>query len=100
MDTNKHESKATRMGRPGLEPGTNPESFRGCSHERNAKIASLGFFFFFNLVSSDRALVIEGNCCAATSSTPREAAGSVIATPFVLAQAAIEIVRRPDVVTA
>jgi hypothetical protein len=49
------------MGQPGLEPGTNPESFRGCFYwcssgrDFNAKIASLGFFLRFNANSSFRA---------------------------------------------
>jgi hypothetical protein len=42
------------MGRSGLEPGTNPESFRGCCYSAvfsvsfNAKIASCGFFLRFS----------------------------------------------------
>src|SRR5438477_7257533 len=63
-----HQSDS-ESGSAGLEPGTNPESFRGCSHEFNAKIASLGFFFFFNSASSARASVIEGICFDATSLT-------------------------------
>ncbi len=61
------------VGRPGLEPGTNPESFRGCSHwcdfsvEFNAEIASWGFFLRLSWRSSARASVIEGSCFAATS---------------------------------
>jgi len=54
------------MGRPGLEPGTNPESFRGCSYSAdssvsfNLKIASCGFFFRLSSSSSARPSVIEG----------------------------------------
>ena len=35
------------VGRPGLEPGTNPESFRGCSVNRTARLRlrAVGSFF-------------------------------------------------------
>src|SRR5437660_12750067 len=57
------------LGRPGLEPGTNPESVRGCSHNqsknRNKNTAGCGFLLTFE---SDLELPRFGNrsqfpCC-------------------------------------
>src|SRR5205807_7210547 len=61
------------LGRPGLEPGTNPESVRGCSHNqsknRNKNTAGCGFFLHLRAISSFRASAIEGSSLVATTSS-------------------------------
>lgn len=49
------------VGRLGLEPGTTPEGFRGCSYylARKIEIARPGFFFRFRIRSSLRASAID-----------------------------------------
>ena len=61
------------MGRLGLEPRTNPESFRGCSQfdkgDCKTNTATWGFFLRFNFNSRARASAIVKSCLLATSST-------------------------------
>ena len=91
------------MGRPGLDPGTNPESFRGCSLTADFKIeiASRGFFFCLRVCSSLRASTIDESSFAITSSIrlPNRRV-VVIATTLVLGHSPLKVFRRADVITA